>query len=162
MTESNMLHQFDLLYVPHNVFKCNKCKYMLTVADVVSRYKAAKALGTKKTSEAVFVLEAIYKKDLVRKYPKIFQCDNGSELISYVTGLLKKHNVCNRRITTKCKHTYTAIVDVFNKELAKQLFKAHGWSKNFKTWKMYWFKNLNSIVNKMKNTKPSMTDMKLK
>lgn len=121
---------------------------MLTVADVVSRYKAAKAFGTKKTSEPVFVLEAIYKRDLVRKYLKIFQCDNGSELISYVTGLLKKHNVYNRRITTKYKHTHTAIADTFNKELAKQLFKPMDCQKTSRLGKCIGLKILTALQTK--------------
>ena len=57
------------------------------------------------------------------KCPKIFQCDNGSEFKSGVTKLLEKHNVDIQRVTTKYKHTYTAFVEAFNKELAKHLFK---------------------------------------
>ena len=57
------------------------------------------------------------------KYPKLFQCDNGSDFKSDVTKLLKKHNADIRRTTTKCKHTGTAFLEAFNKELAKQLFK---------------------------------------
>ena len=36
---------------------------------------------------------------------------------------LEKHNVDIQRVTTKYQHTYTAFVEAFNKELAKQLFK---------------------------------------
>ena len=58
------------------------------------------------------------------KYPKVSQCDNGTEFKSDVTKLLEKHNVDIRRITTKYKHTHTAFVEAFNKELAKELFKS--------------------------------------
>ena len=78
----NEQHQFDLLFVLHNSFEWIKYKYTLTGPDVASRYKIARALRTKKASEFAFVLEAIYKKDGVFKYPKIFQCDNGSEFKS--------------------------------------------------------------------------------
>ena len=54
-------------------------KYILTGINVASRYKVARPLRTKKSSEVAFVLEAIYKKGSVFKYPKIFQCDNGLE-----------------------------------------------------------------------------------
>ena len=54
-------------------------KYILTGINVASRYKVARPLRTKKSSEVPFVLEAIYKKGSVFKYPKIFQCDNGLE-----------------------------------------------------------------------------------
>ena len=57
------------------------------------------------------------------KYPKALQIDNGSEFQDEVTKLLEKHNVEIRRATTKYKHTHTAFVEAFNKELAKLLFK---------------------------------------
>ena len=77
----------------------------------------------KKADEVAFVLEAIYKKGSDFKYPKIFQCDNGSEFKSKVTKLLENHSVEIKRATTKYKHTHTAFVEAFNKELAKELFK---------------------------------------
>ena len=69
------------------------------------------------------MLEAIYKKGGVFKYPKVFQCDNGSEFKDEVTKLLEKYNVDIRRARTKYKRTHTAFVEAFNKELAKLLFK---------------------------------------
>ena len=119
VTKPNEQHQFDLLYVPRNVFEGNTYKYILPGADVASRYKVARTFRTGKASEVLFVLEAIDKKGGVFKYPKVFQCDNGSEFKSNVTKLLEKHNVDIRRTTTKYKHTHTAFVEAFNKELAK-------------------------------------------
>ena len=110
-------------HIPHNLFEWNTYKYILTGIDVASRYKVASPLKTKKSSEAAFVLEAIYKKGSVFKYPKTFQCNNGSEFKNEVTKLLEKHNVKIRRATTKYKHTHTAFVQAFNRELAKLLFK---------------------------------------
>ena len=98
-------------------------KYILTGVDFASRYKVARPLRTKKTSEVAFLLEAIYKKDDVLKYPKTFQCDNASEFKNEVTKLLGKHNVDIRRATTKYKHTHAAFLETLNKELAKLLFK---------------------------------------
>ena len=155
VTKPNEQHQFDLLYVSHNVFEGNTYKYVLTGVDVPSRNKVARALRTKKASEVSFVLEAIYKKGGVFKYPKVFQCDNGSEFKSDVTKLLEKHNVDIRRRTTKCKHTHTAFVEAFNKELPKQLFKPMDAQELQNPEKVLtiWVKNLNSIVTKMNNTK---------
>ena len=119
VTKPNEQHQFGLLYMPHNVFEENTYKYILTGTDVASRYKVARPLRTKKSSEVVFVLEAIYKKGGVFKYPKVFQCDNGSEFKNKVIKLLEKHNVEIQRATMKYKHTQTAFVEAFNKELAK-------------------------------------------
>ena len=75
----NEQRQFDVLYMPHNLFEGNTYKYVLTGVAVASRYKVARPLKTKKSSEVAFVLEAIYKKGGVSKYPKTVQCDNESE-----------------------------------------------------------------------------------
>ena len=65
--------------MPHNVFERSTRTYILTRVDIASRYTVAGVLNTKKSSEVTFVLEAIYKKDGVFKYPKVFHCDNRSE-----------------------------------------------------------------------------------
>ena len=69
------------------------------------------------------MFEAIYKKGGVFKYPKTFQCDNGSKFKNEVTKLLEKHNVYIQRATMKYKHTHTTFVEAFDKKLAKLLFK---------------------------------------
>ena len=51
------------------------------------------------------------------------QIDNTSEFKNEVTKLLEKHNIEIRRATTKHKHTHTAFVEAFNKELSKLLFE---------------------------------------
>ena len=154
VTEPNEQHQFDMLYMPHNLFGGNTCKYILSGIDVTSRYKVARPLEIKKSSEVAFVLEAIYKKGGVFKYPKVFYCDNGSEFKNVGTKLLEKHNVDIRRATTKYKHTHTAFVEAFNKELAKLLFKPMDAQELQDPEKVsaIWVKNLNKIVNKMNKT----------
>ena len=114
MTKPNEQHQFDLLYMPHNLFEGNTYKYILTGIDVASKYKVACPLRTKISSEVAFVLEAIYIKDGAFKYPEGFQCDNGSEFKNEVTKLLQKHNVDIPRATTKYKNTHTAFAEAFN------------------------------------------------
>ena len=81
-----------------------------------------------------------------------------------MTKLLEKHNVDIRRATTKYKHTHTASVEAFNRELAKLLFKPMDAQELQDPEKVstIWVKNLNKIVNKMNNTKSSMIDMKPK
>ena len=69
------------------------------------------------------MLEPVYKKGDVFKYPEMFECDNGSEFKNEVTKFLEKHNVDTRRTATKCKHIHTTFVEAFNNELAKLLFK---------------------------------------
>ena len=164
VTKPNEQYQFDILYMPHNHFEGNTYKYILIGIDVASRYKVARPLRTKKSSEVAFVLEAIYKKGSAFKYPKVFQCDNGSEFKNEVTKLFEKHNVDIRRATTKYKHTHTAFVEAFNRELAKLLFKPMDAQELQDQEKVstIWVKNLNKIVNKMNNIVSSMIDMKPK
>ena len=164
VTKPNEQHQFDILYMPHNLFEGNTYKYILTGIDVESRYKVTRPLKIKDSSEVAFVLEAIYKKGGVFKYPKVFQCDNGSEFKNEVTKLLEKHNVDIRRATTKYKHTHTAFVEAFNRELAKLLFKPMDAQELQDPGKVsaIWVKNLNKIMNKMNNTVSSMIGMKPK
>ena len=115
MKKPNEQHQFDLLFIPNNVFEGNTYEYILTGIDVPSRYKVARVHRTKKSSEVAFVLESIYKKGCVFKYPKVLQCDNGPEFKSEVTELLEKNNVDIQRTKTKYKHAYTALAEAFNK-----------------------------------------------
>ena len=76
--------------MPHNLFEGNTYKYILTGIDAASRYKVDRPLRTKKSSKVAFVLEEIYKKGGMFKYPKTFQCDNWSEFKNEVTKLLEK------------------------------------------------------------------------
>ena len=148
----------------HNLFEGNTYKYILTGIDVASRYKVSRPLRTKRSSEVAFVLESIYKKDGVFKYPKTFQCDNGSEFKNEVTKFLEKKNLEIRRATTKYKHTHTAFVEAFNKESAKLLLRpmdAQELQDPEKTSRI-WVKNLNKIVNKMNNAVSSMIGIKSK
>ena len=164
MTKPNEQHQFDLFYMPHNLFEGATCKYILTGIDAVSRYKVTRPLRTKKSSKVVFFFEAIYKKDGVPKYPKVLQFDNGSEFKNEVTKLFEKHNVEIRRATMKYKHTHTAFMESFNKELSKLLFKpmdAQELQDPEKVSRML-VKSLYKIVRKMNNTVTSMIDMKPK
>ena len=45
-------------------------------------------------------------------YPKIFQCDNGSEFKGNVTKMLEKNEIKIRRVTMKYRDTHTAFVEV--------------------------------------------------
>ena len=61
VAKPNEQHQFYLLYMSHNLFEGDTCKYILTVIDAASRYKVARPLRNKKSSE-VELLEEIYKR----------------------------------------------------------------------------------------------------
>ena len=102
--------------MPHNSFEGNTYKYLLSGVDIASRYRVARPLTTKKSSEVAFVLGAIYKKKGgAFKYPKVLQIDNGSEFKGEVMKLFEKRNVYIRIATTKYKHTHAAFVEASNK-----------------------------------------------
>ena len=158
----NEQHLFDLLYMLHNVSEGNTYKYILPGIDFASKFKFARPLRTKKSRENGFLVEAIYKKGGVFKYPKLFQCNNGSEFKNEVTTLHEKHNVDIQRATAKYRHTHASFVEAFNKELAKFLSKlmgAQGFQDHEKVWTI-WVKNLSPTVKKMNDTKSLMIDMK--
>ena len=83
---------------------------------------------------------------------------NGSELKNEVTKLVEKHSVEIGRTTTKYKHTHTAFVEAFNKELAKLLFKPMDAEElqDPEEISTIWVKNLNKAMNKMNNTESGM------
>ena len=88
----------------------------------------------------------------------------GSEFKNKVTNLLEKHSIKIRRATTKYKHSHTAFVKSFSKELSKLLFKPMDAQELQDPEKVstIWVKNLNKTVNKMNNTVSSMIGMKPK
>ena len=122
VTTPNEMHQFDLLYMPSDTLYGNKYKYILAEIDAASRYKVARPLRTKQAHDVAEMIADIYKVGPLT-YPKIFQCDNGSEFKGEVTKMLEKHEVKIRRVTTKYSHTHTAFVEALNKILAERLFK---------------------------------------
>ena len=65
-----------------------------------------------------------------------------------------------RRATTKYKHAQTAFEEAFNKEIEKKKSCLNLWM--LIKILVIWVKNLNSIVNKLNNTKSSMIDTKPK
>ena len=100
----------------------NKYKYIVAGIEAASRFKVARPLRTEQARGVAEMIADIYKVGPLT-YPKIFQCDNGSEFKGDVTKMLEKNEVKIRRVTTKYKHTHTAFVEALNKILAERLFK---------------------------------------
>ena len=92
VTTPNEMHQFDLLYMPWDTLYGNKYKYILAGIDAASRYKVARLLRTKQARDMAEMIADIYKVGPLT-YPKIFQCNNGSEFNGEVTKMLGKHKV---------------------------------------------------------------------
>ena len=86
------MDQFDLLYMPSDSLYGSKYKYILPGIDAVSRFKVARPLRTKQARDVAEMIANIYKVGLLT-YPKIFQCDNGSEFKREVTKMLEHHEV---------------------------------------------------------------------
>ena len=157
------MHQFDLLYMPLATLYGNKYKYILSRIDVASRYKVARPLRTKQAKDVADMIADIYKVGSLT-YPKIFQCDNGSEIKAEVTKMLEKHEVTIRHMTTKYKHTHTAFVEALNRILAENLFKVQDAQELNDPNKVSstWDKHLYGLVNKLNDTETQMTGMKPK
>ena len=95
-------------------------------------------------------------------YPKVFQCDNGSEFKAEVPKMLKKHGVTIQHAMTKYKHTHTAFIKALNKLLAENLFKVQD-AQEFNNPELVsstWVKHLYGLVDKLNNTEMPMTGMK--
>ena len=122
VTIPNEMHQFDLLYMPSDTLYGNKHKYILAGINAASRFKIVRPLQTKQVRDVAEMLADIYKFGPL-KYPKIFQCDNGSEFKGDVTKMLEKNEVKIQRVMTKYKHTHTGFVEALNKILTERLFK---------------------------------------
>ena len=163
VTVPNEMHEFDLLYMPSDTLYGNKYKYIVAGIDVSSRFKATGPLRTKQARDVAEMIADIYK---VRPltYPKIFQCDNGSEFKGEVTKMLEKQEVKIRRVTTRYKHTHTAFVKALNKILTERLFKVQDAQELNDPEKVLlrWVKLLYGLVDELKNMETEMTGMKPK
>ena len=161
VTIPNQIHQFDLLKMPADTLYGNKYKYILSRIDVASRYKIARPLRNKQAKDVADMIADIYRVGPLT-YPKIFQCDNGSESKAEVTKMLEKHEVRIQQTTIKYKHTHTAFVEALNKILAEQLFKVQDAQELNDPDKVSstWVKHLYGLVDKLNNTETQMTEMK--
>ena len=116
--EPNYLHQMDILYLPRDK---KGFKYVLTLIDTASRFKAAQPMKKKTALEVVQALEKIY--DLTPlKYPRQLNIDKGSEFKREVLDLYNKHKT-KINVSETGYHRATAMVERFNRTLAERLFK---------------------------------------
>ncbi len=134
----NHTHQADILFMPH----FNKFKYILTVVDVATRYKAARALRDK-TGDVVWrALQDIYSNTLL-KPPEIMMTDSGTEFNETHRQLTALYNTVPS-LGSKYNHKHTAIVERFNRTLSERLFKAMEHRENEQIDK---FKQSNKSIN---------------
>ena len=140
-----------------------KYKYILAGIDAASKFKLARPLRTKQARDVAEMIADIYKVGPLT-YPKIFQCDNGSEFKGEVTKMLEKHEVKIQRVTTKYKHTHTAFVEALNKILAERLFKVQDAQELNDPEKVSatWVKDLYGLVDELNDMETEMIGMKPK
>ena len=163
VTIPNEMHQFNLLYMPLDTLYGSKCEYILARIDAASRYKVVRPLRTKQAKDVAEMIADIYKVGPLT-YPKTFQCDNGSEFKGDVTKMLEKHGVKIQQVTTKYKHTRTALVEALNKILAERLFKVQDTQElnDPKGVSSRWVKHLYGLVDELNDTETEMNGMKPK
>ena len=159
----NEMPQFDLLYMPSDTLYGNKYKYILAGIDATSRYKVARPLRTKQAKDVARMIADIYKVGPLT-YPKIFQCDNGSEFKADVTTMLEKREVKIQRVTIKYKHTHTAFVEALNKILTEKLFKVQDVQELNDPNKVSatWVEHLYGLVDELNDTTTEMIGIKPK
>ena len=141
----------------------NKYNYILAGIDAAFRYKVTRPQRTKQARDVAEMIADIYKVGPLT-YPKIFQCDNGTEFKGEVTKMLEKQEVKIQRVTTKYKHTHTAFVGALNKILAERLFKVQDAQELNDPEKVSsrWVKHLYGLVDELNNTEIEMIGMKTK
>ena len=81
------MHQFDLLYMFSDSLYGSKYEHILAGIDAASRFKVVRPLRTKQVRNVAEMIADIYKVGPL-KYPKIFQCDNGSEFNNKTNDLI--------------------------------------------------------------------------
>ena len=147
--------------MPSDTLYGSKYKYILAGIDAASRFKVVRPLRTKQARDVAEMIADIYKVGPLT-YPKIFQCDNGSELKGEVTKMLEKHGVKIQRVTTKYKHTHTAFVEAQNKILAERLFKVQDSQElnDPERVSSRWIKHLYGLVDELNDTQTEMIGMK--
>ena len=156
------MHQFDLLYMPLDTLYGNKYKYILAGIDATSKFKVERLLRIEQARDVAKMIADIYKVGPLM-YPKIFECDNGSEFKGEVTKMLEKHEVKIRQVTTKYKHTHT-FVKALNKILAERLFKVQDAQElnDPEQVSLGWVKHLYGLADELNDTQTEMIGMKLK
>lgn len=155
----NDTHQIDLLYLPHDKIHRKKYRYALTVIDIATRFKDAHALRTKNSAEVAQALNAIYSRGPLR-FPRLIQCDEGSEFKGAVNQLLLKHNVTVRRGVVGL-HRSQGIVENFNRQLAERLF-TYQYSKELftETTNTEWVIRLPRVLREMNSEPTRVTGLK--
>ena len=161
------MQQFDLLYMPSDTLYRNEFKCIFSRIDVASRLKVTRPLRVKQSKDIADMIADMIA-DICKvgplSFPKVFQCDNGSEFKVGVIQVLEKHGVTIQCTMTKYKHAHMAFVKGLNKLLTEQLFKVQDTQElnNPQKVLLAWVQQLCGLVDSLKDTEMQMTRMKAK
>jgi transposase InsO family protein len=160
-TRPNRIHQSDVLFLPHDKVGKQTYKYCLTLVDVASRFKAARALKTKDAATVARELASIYDDaKCPLAWPEQMMVDLGTEFKGATTAALESHGVLIRR-ADKGHHRSQAFAESFNKILAQRLFRSM-YHRGFEDGapSNAWVSKLQKVVASLNNTKTRMIGMK--
>src|SRR5271170_370221 len=151
ITHPNKYHQADILYMPHDTVGQKTYKYCLNIIDVASRYKASiPLLDCSSASAAKAFIKVYRRKDCLLTWPKVLQVDGRSEFKYEVGWLMRKNKV---RIRIGTTHENQSIVERYNLELSKRLFKIQEVVEFFREIEdTAWVKNFPNIVDDLNNS----------
>ena len=157
----NKVHQANLIFLPHDKLGRSTYKYALTVVDVASRLKEAQPLTSKDSAEVAKAFQTFYTRGPL-KWPQMLQVDPGREFMGAVTKQMEKHKTSIRRGRTEI-HRDQAIVERFNRTLAKRLF-GHQYAVEMRLPEgqrsTAWVKRLPKVVSSLNNEVTRLIGMK--
>jgi transposase InsO family protein len=139
VTKPNFLHQADLLFMPLDY---KGYRYILTLIDTATRYKAGEPIKDKNAKTLVKAIEKIYKDSTFLKYPKQINLDSGSEFKnSSVIKLFEEHGTQVNFGDTNY-HRSQSMAERFNRTLSERIFKLKHYEEmkhniNFNEWSKY-------------------------
>ena len=155
-----MIHQADILYLPHDKFKKKTYKYALNIIDVASRYKGSYQLTTKNAKEAAQAFQWIYENTPLT-YPKTLIIDDGKEFYGDMMKLKEKHDVMIQ-YGDPSQHRSQGIVERFNRTLADRLFsyQYHKELEDPSKSNREWVSRLQNVVGALNDEKTRLIEMK--
>ena len=122
VSKPNMIHQADLLFLPHDTVGRKTYKYALVVVDIATRYKDAEPLTSKESSLVAKAFEKIYSRKF--NWPSVLMVDPGKEFFVSVNTLMKKHAVKFQRSEAGNRRAQS-FVERTNRTLSEILFSHH-------------------------------------
>ena len=158
--EPNVIHQADILYLPHDRYEKKTYKYAPNIVDVASRYKGSYQLSTKNSKEVAQAFQWMYENTPLT-YPKTLIIDDGKEFYGDTTKLMEKHDVTIQR-GDPSQHQSQGIVDRFNRMLADRLFsyQYHKELEDPSKSNREWISGLQNVVSALNNGNTRLIGMK--